>query len=76
MTTLHNKKIILGISGGIAAYKAPELVRRLRDKGAIVRVVMTPAAHAFVTPLSLQAVSGFPVADDLLDPATKRYGAY
>ncbi|MDX7017668.1 flavoprotein, partial [Klebsiella aerogenes] len=58
MTTLHDKKIILGISGGIAAYKAPELVRRLRDKGAIVRVVMTPAAHAFVTPLSLQAVSG------------------
>lgn len=71
MTTLHNKKIILGISGGIAAYKAPELVRRLRDKGAVVRVVMTPAAHAFVTPLSLQAVSGFPVADDLLDPAAE-----
>ncbi|MEQ5178049.1 bifunctional phosphopantothenoylcysteine decarboxylase/phosphopantothenate--cysteine ligase CoaBC [Proteus genomosp. 6] len=71
MTTLHDKKIILGISGGIAAYKAPELVRRLRDKGAIVRVVMTPAAHAFVTPLSLQAVSGFPVADDLLDPAAE-----
>lgn len=71
MTTLHEKKIILGISGGIAAYKAPELVRRLRDKGAIVRVVMTPAAQAFVTPLSLQAVSGFPVADDLLDPAAE-----
>ncbi|EOY4446785.1 bifunctional phosphopantothenoylcysteine decarboxylase/phosphopantothenate--cysteine ligase CoaBC [Proteus mirabilis] len=71
MTTLHDKKIILGISGGIAAYKAPELVRRLRDKGAIVRVVMTPAAHAFVTPLSLQAVSGFPVADNLLDPAAE-----
>lgn len=71
MNTLHEKKIILGISGGIAAYKAPELVRRLRDQGAIVRVVMTPAARAFVTPLSLQAVSGFPVADDLLDPAAE-----
>ena len=64
-------KILLGVSGGIAAYKAPELVRRLRDRGADVRVMMTDAAKAFITPLSLQAVSGYPVFDDLLDPAAE-----
>lgn len=68
---LSGKKIVLGISGGIAAYKCPELVRRLRERGAEVRVVMTPAAKAFITPLTLQAVSGHPVADDLLDPAAE-----
>lgn len=71
MTGLSGKKIVLGISGGIAAYKAPELVRRLRDRGADVRVAMTEAAKAFITPLSLQAVSGYPVADSLLDPAAE-----
>jgi len=71
MTGLAGKHIVLGISGGIAAYKAPELVRRLRDKGAKVRVVMTEAAKAFITSLSLQAVSGYPVSDDLLDPAAE-----
>ncbi|WP_075183308.1 bifunctional phosphopantothenoylcysteine decarboxylase/phosphopantothenate--cysteine ligase CoaBC [Pantoea sp. 1.19] len=71
MTGLAGKKIVLGISGGIAAYKAPELVRRLKDRGAEVRVVMTPAAKAFITPMTLQAVSGFPVFDDLLDPAAE-----
>jgi len=71
MTGLAGKKIVLGVSGGIAAYKAPELVRRLRDRGADVRVVMTEAAKAFITPLSLQAVSGYPVADSLLDPAAE-----
>lgn len=71
MTGLTGKHIVLGVSGGIAAYKAPELVRRLRDRGAEVRVVMTEAAKAFITPLSLQAVSGYPVADDLLDPAAE-----
>lgn len=69
--SLAGKKIVLGISGGIAAYKTPELVRRLRDRGADVRVVMTQAAKAFITPLSLQAVSGYPVADSLLDPAAE-----
>jgi len=69
--TLTGKRIVLGVSGGIAAYKAPELVRRLRDRGAEVRVVMTAAAKAFITPLSLQAVSGHPVSDDLLDPAAE-----
>ncbi|AOM41762.1 bifunctional phosphopantothenoylcysteine decarboxylase/phosphopantothenate--cysteine ligase CoaBC [Xenorhabdus hominickii] len=68
---LSGKQIVLGISGGIAAYKTPELVRRLRDRGAQVRVVMTPAAEAFITPLTLQAVSGYPVSDDLLDPAAE-----
>lgn len=71
MTGLVGKHIVLGVSGGIAAYKAPELVRRLRERGAEVRVVMTAAAKAFITPLSLQAVSGYPVADDLLDPAAE-----
>ncbi|MBD2809917.1 bifunctional phosphopantothenoylcysteine decarboxylase/phosphopantothenate--cysteine ligase CoaBC [Xenorhabdus sp. Vera] len=68
---LSGKQIVLGISGGIAAYKTAELVRRLRDRGAQVRVVMTPAANAFITPLTLQAVSGYPVSDDLLDPAAE-----
>lgn len=68
MVFLQCKNIVLGISGGIAAYKAPELVRRLKEQGANVRVVMTQSAQAFVTPLSLQAVSAHPVADDLLDP--------
>lgn len=71
MAALNGKKIVLGISGGIAAYKCPEIVRRLRDRGANVRVVMTPAAKAFITPLTLQAVSNHPVADDLLDPAAE-----
>lgn len=71
MTGLSGKKIVLGVSGGIAAYKTPELVRRLRDRGADVRVVVTEAAKAFVTPLSLQAVSGYPVSDSLLDPAAE-----
>ncbi|WP_298440724.1 bifunctional phosphopantothenoylcysteine decarboxylase/phosphopantothenate--cysteine ligase CoaBC [uncultured Ferrimonas sp.] len=64
-------KILLGISGGIAAYKAPNLVRRLRDQGADVRVVLTQGAKAFVTEMSLQAVSGYPVVHDVLDPATE-----
>ncbi|WP_411829331.1 bifunctional phosphopantothenoylcysteine decarboxylase/phosphopantothenate--cysteine ligase CoaBC [Pectobacterium punjabense] len=71
LNALSGKRIVLGISGGIAAYKCPELVRRLRDGGADVRVVMTSAAKAFITPLTLQAVSGHPVSDDLLDPAAE-----
>ena len=53
--------IVLGVSGGIAAYKAPELVRRLQDIGAAVRVILTPNAARFVSPLSLAAVSGHSV---------------
>lgn len=67
MQILQDKKIVLGISGGIAAYKTPELVRRLKDQGADIRVVMTEGAKAFITPLTLQAVSGNHVADSLLD---------
>ncbi|MCH2055350.1 MAG: bifunctional phosphopantothenoylcysteine decarboxylase/phosphopantothenate--cysteine ligase CoaBC [Thalassotalea sp.] len=68
MQSLQNKNIVLGISGGIAAYKGPELVRRLKEQGADVRVVLTDSAKEFVTPLSLQAVSANPVSDNLLDP--------
>lgn len=64
---LKDKKIILGITGSIAAYKAAELIRRLRDEGAIVRVVMTASAKAFITPLTMQALSGHPVQSELLD---------
>ncbi|WP_338035887.1 bifunctional phosphopantothenoylcysteine decarboxylase/phosphopantothenate--cysteine ligase CoaBC [Halochromatium roseum] len=60
--------VLLGISGGIAAYKSAELVRRLIERGAEVRVVMTQAAQAFITPLTLQALSGHPVRADLLSP--------
>ena len=67
MQILQGKKILLGISGGIAAYKTPELVRRLKEKGADVRVVMTEGAKAFITPLTLQAVSANAVSDSLLD---------
>ncbi|MGB5834772.1 MAG: bifunctional phosphopantothenoylcysteine decarboxylase/phosphopantothenate--cysteine ligase CoaBC [Thiohalocapsa sp.] len=68
MTCKAADKILLGISGGIAAYKTPDLVRRLRERGAEVQVVMTRAAGSFVAPLSLQAVSGRPVRSALLDP--------
>ncbi|SDS96665.1 Phosphopantothenate-cysteine ligase /Phosphopantothenoylcysteine decarboxylase [Halopseudomonas litoralis] len=71
MQRLLNKQVVLGISGGIAAYKSAELVRRLKDAGAEVRVVMTRAAHEFITPLTLQALSGNPVHGDLLDPAAE-----
>jgi phosphopantothenoylcysteine decarboxylase/phosphopantothenate--cysteine ligase len=57
-------QIVLGVSGGIAAYKAPDLVRRLQDKGAAVRVILTPNAARFVSPLSLAAVSGHGVIVD------------
>lgn len=67
MQTLLGKHIILGVTGGIAAYKCAELVRRLRDEGADVRVVMTRSATEFVTPLTFQALSGHPVHTDLLD---------
>jgi phosphopantothenoylcysteine decarboxylase/phosphopantothenate--cysteine ligase len=68
MAGLIGEKILLGVTGGIAAYKAAALVRRLREAGAEVRVVMTPAACAFITPLTMQALSGRPVRSELLDP--------
>ncbi|CAM4161386.1 bifunctional phosphopantothenoylcysteine decarboxylase/phosphopantothenate--cysteine ligase CoaBC [Shewanella aquimarina] len=69
--SLTNKKILLGIGGGIAAYKSADLVRRLKERGADVRVVMSQGAQAFITPMTLQALSGHPVATDLLDPAAE-----
>lgn len=65
--SLANRQVLLGITGGIAAYKAAELVRRIQDCGATVRVIMTPAAMEFITPLTLQALSGNPVHTTLLD---------
>src|SRR3990167_2620521 len=62
---LKDKKIILGLSGGIACYKSAELVRLLRKQGAEVIVVMTPASEQFITKLTLQALSGHPVRDSL-----------
>ena len=64
---MNAKNIVLGVTGGIAAYKSADLVRRLQDTGAEVRVVMTRGAQAFVTPLTFQAVSGNPVHTTLLD---------
>jgi phosphopantothenoylcysteine decarboxylase/phosphopantothenate--cysteine ligase len=68
MQQLCNKRILLGITGGIAAYKTAELVRELRKAKAEVRVVMTTAAQEFITPLTLQALSGNPVHYSMLDP--------
>lgn len=68
---LAGKKILLGISGGIAAYKSADLVRRLKERGAEVRVILTPAAAEFITPLTLQALSSNPVGQSLLDPAAE-----
>lgn len=68
MKELIGKKILLGISGGIAAYKSIELIRRLNDSGAEVRVVMTKAATEFVTPLTFEAISGNPVHVEMFGP--------
>lgn len=69
--SIANKNILLGVTGGIAAYKAPDLVRKLTALGANVRVVITDSAAEFVSTLSLQAVSGNPVHQHLLDPAAE-----
>jgi len=71
MHRLANRRILLGVTGGIAAYKSAELVRQLKKAGADVRVVMTAGGQAFITPLTLQALSGNPVHTDLLDPAAE-----
>jgi len=68
MHRLTNRQILLGITGGIAAYKSAELTRLLKGAGADVRIVMTAAATEFITPLTLQALSGHPVHQHLLDP--------
>ncbi len=71
MPELDGKRILLGVTGGIAAYKSPDLVRRLKEKGADVQVVMTAGATRFVTPVTFQAVSGREVRDDLWDRAAE-----
>ena len=67
-SALLPQRILIGVTGGIAAYKSAELVRRLRERGAEVQVVMTEAATAFITPLTLQALSGRAVRTGLMDP--------
>lgn len=71
MSSLLNKQILVGITGGIAAYKTIELIRLLTKAGAAVQVVLTEGAKAFVTEMTLQAVSGHPVRSSLLDPAAE-----
>ena len=71
MSAIAGTHIVVGITGGIAAYKSVDLTRRLRDQGADVRVVVTPAGKAFITPLTLQATSGNPVHDSLLDTSAE-----
>ncbi len=67
LSAVHGRRVLVGVSGGIAAYKAPELVRLLVTAGARVDVVMTPNAARFVTPLTLQVVSRNPVLTDMFD---------
>jgi phosphopantothenoylcysteine decarboxylase/phosphopantothenate--cysteine ligase len=69
--TLPSKRILLIISGGIAAYKSLDLIRRLRERGARVRVIMTKAAQQFVTPLSAGAIAGERAFADLFDAVTE-----
>ena len=71
LNPLRNKKIILGVTGSIAAYKSAELVRCLHNAGADLRVVMTKASHKFITPLTLQGLSGYPVRDDLFSESAE-----
>lgn len=71
MGALDNQRILLGVTGSIAAYKSPDLVRRLQDAGAQVRVVMTPSATRLVAPTVFQAVSGHPVRSELWDDAAE-----
>ncbi|HEY4749703.1 MAG TPA: bifunctional phosphopantothenoylcysteine decarboxylase/phosphopantothenate--cysteine ligase CoaBC [Steroidobacteraceae bacterium] len=68
---MQGKRILLGVTGGIAAYKSPDLVRRLRERGAEVQVVMTAGAREFITPTTFQAVSGRTVRSELWDAAAE-----
>ncbi|WP_058462383.1 bifunctional phosphopantothenoylcysteine decarboxylase/phosphopantothenate--cysteine ligase CoaBC [Legionella adelaidensis] len=72
MQDFSNKKILLGVCGGIAAYKSAYLVRELVKRGALVRVVMTSSAQQFITPLTFQALSGNEVRTELFDPAAEK----
>ncbi len=73
---LKGKKIIIGITGGIAAYKIPYLVRLLKANGAEVQVLMSPFARHFVTPLTLSTVSGRPVLSDFFDEKTGEWESH
>ena len=64
---LKNKKIIVALTGSIAAYKAAELVRLIKKSEAEVRIIMTDAAKEFITPITMQALSGHPIHSNLLD---------
>src|SRR6202034_1491330 len=68
---MQGKRILLGVTGGIAAYKSPDLVRRLRERGAEVQVVMTAGAREFVTPTTFQALSARDVRSELWDAAAE-----
>ena len=72
MTDFLNKKVLLGVCGGVAAYKAAYVVREFIRLGAEVRVVMTQSAQAFITPMTLQALSGHEVRCDVFDPQAER----
>ncbi|MDP5054510.1 MAG: bifunctional phosphopantothenoylcysteine decarboxylase/phosphopantothenate--cysteine ligase CoaBC, partial [Congregibacter sp.] len=72
MGHLNNRRVLLAVCGGIAAYKSAELVRKLQDFGAEVRVIMTRGAQEFITPLTLQALSGHAVHHSLLDEEAER----
>ncbi len=65
---VEGRKVVLGVTGGIAAYKAAELIRALVKKGAVVKVIMTASAREFITPLTLQTLSGSPVCQDMFAP--------
>ena len=71
MAVLAGQRVLLGVTGGIAAYKSADLVRRLREAGAEVRVVMTEGARHFITATTLQALSGYPVRDSLWDESAE-----
>ena len=64
-----NKKIILGVTGSIAAYKSAELIRVLKKQGADIQVIMTKSAKEFISPLTLQALSGNPVLENMWEPS-------
>src|SRR5215510_11816 len=72
MPAMQGKRVLLGVTGGIAAYKSPDLVRRLREQGADVQVVLTSGAREFVTAMTFQAVSGREVRSDLWDPEAEK----
>ena len=71
MDQLINKRVLLCVTGGIAAYKSAELVRLFKNSGSDVRVLMTKSAQEFITPLTMQALSGNPIHSDLLDPGAE-----